>query len=130
MSTIVVGSVKTPNNFAPSIFNSSGVEIGVFVNVWANIDGSTNAIRASNGVSSLTDQGTGQWLINFTRAFPDKNYCLAAITGGQDFTSFSYGIVGTHNEGLQKTYAAIRTTTPGNNGVNPEDKNLLIVAFR
>jgi len=44
---------------------------------WVNFNGTgTVAIRASGNVSSITDNGTGQYSINFTTAMPDANYCF------------------------------------------------------
>jgi hypothetical protein len=41
----------------------------------------TVAIRAAVNVSSITDNGTGDYTINFTTAMPDVNY--AAVVVGQ-----------------------------------------------
>jgi hypothetical protein len=42
---------------------------------WANFNGTgTVAIRASYNVSSITDNGTGDYTVNFTTAMPDANY--------------------------------------------------------
>ena len=44
---------------------------------WVNFNGSgTVAIRASGNVSSITDAGTGSYLVNFTTAMPDLNYSV------------------------------------------------------
>jgi hypothetical protein len=46
---------------------------------WVNFDGTgTPAIRASGNVSSITDNGTGDYTINFTTAMPDANYSVVA----------------------------------------------------
>jgi hypothetical protein len=46
---------------------------------WVNFNGTgTVAIRASGNVSSITDNGTGSFAINFTTAMPDANYSSAA----------------------------------------------------
>ncbi len=43
---------------------------------WVNFNGTgTVAIRASGNVSSITDNGTGNYAVNFTTAMPDANYC-------------------------------------------------------
>jgi hypothetical protein len=34
-----------------------------------------NTIRASGNVSSITDNGSGDYTVNFTLAMPDANYC-------------------------------------------------------
>ena len=46
---------------------------------WVNFNGTgTVAIRASYNVSSITDNGTGDYTVNFTTALADANY---SITG-------------------------------------------------
>lgn len=49
---------------------------------WVNFNGTgTVAIRASNNVSSVTDNGTGDYTVNFTTAMPNTDYA-AVITAG------------------------------------------------
>ena len=48
---------------------------------WVNFNGTgTVAIRASYNVSSITDNGTGNYTVNFTNAMPDANF--VAVFGG------------------------------------------------
>jgi hypothetical protein len=53
---------------------------------WVNFNGTgTVAIRASGNVTSITDNGTGDYTVNFTTAMPDANYGFvfgAEIVGG------------------------------------------------
>jgi len=43
---------------------------------WVNFNGTgTPAIRASGNVSSITDNGTGNYTVNFTTALPDADFC-------------------------------------------------------
>ena len=43
---------------------------------WVNFNGSgTLAIRDSHNVSSVTDNGTGQYTVNFANAMANANYC-------------------------------------------------------
>ena len=52
---------------------------GQLCKAWVNFNGTgTVAIRASYNVSSITDNGTGDYTMNFTTALADANY---AITG-------------------------------------------------
>jgi len=45
---------------------------------WVNFNGTgTVAIRASGNVSSITDNGTGDYTLNFTTAMSDANYSVA-----------------------------------------------------
>ena len=51
---------------------------------WVNFNGTgTVAIRASGNVSSITDNGTGNYTVNFTTAMVDADYC-ANITYGNN----------------------------------------------
>lgn len=44
---------------------------------WVMFDGTgTAAIESSANISSLTDNGTGDYTLSFTTAMPDTNYCL------------------------------------------------------
>ena len=53
---------------------------------WVNFNGTgTVAIRASFNVSSITDNGTGDYTVNFTTALADANYSVN-VTGTR-FTS-------------------------------------------
>lgn len=57
---------------------------------WVNFNGTgTVAIRASGNVSSITDNGTGDYTVNFTAAMPDANYSVV-VTGTVTLGSF-YG---------------------------------------
>jgi hypothetical protein len=55
---------------------------------WVNFNGTgTVAIRASGNVSSITDNGTGDYTVNFTTAMPDANYSIVGASGGANSTS-------------------------------------------
>ena len=61
---------------------------------WVNFNGTgTVAIRASGNVSSITDNGTGDYTVNFTTAMPDANYCstLSINTGSVTGNQFTIG---------------------------------------
>jgi len=73
---------------------------------WVNFNGTgTVAIRASGNVSSITDNGTGDYTVNFTTALSDANYVASANASRlNDRNTFG-------NIGYQSTYAGNRTTT-------------------
>ena len=51
---------------------------------WVNFNGTgTVAIRASGNVSSITDNGTGNYTVNFTTAMPDGNYSTVVTASSQ-----------------------------------------------
>jgi hypothetical protein len=50
---------------------------------WINFNGTgTPAIRASFNVSSITDNGTGDYTINFTNALTDANFSSSLTCSG------------------------------------------------
>jgi len=74
-----VGQFDSSANFK---FNSGygSVATAYGCRAWVNFNGTgTVAIRASGNVTSITDNGTGDYTVNFTTAMPDVNY--AAVTG-------------------------------------------------
>ena len=49
---------------------------------WVNFNGTgTVAIRASGNVSSITDNGVGNYTVNFTTAMVDANYAVVMTAG-------------------------------------------------
>jgi hypothetical protein len=49
---------------------------------WVNFDGDgTVSIRGNGNVSSVTDNGTGDYAVNLTNAMPDTNYSIAGASG-------------------------------------------------
>ena len=68
------------------------------VKSWVNFDGTgTISIRASFNVSSLTDDGTGSYSVNFTTAMTDVNYSAVANCS-RDASVEQTGIYITHSQ--------------------------------
>ena len=72
-------------------FGSAGVAYGV--RAWIQLNGTgTIAIKASGNVSSITDNGTGDYTVNFATNMPDANYNVTYGTkstgGGTGFFMF------------------------------------------
>lgn len=57
---------------------------------WVNFNGTgTVAIRASGNVTSITDNGTSDYTVNFTTALPDTNYSVNVSQNIEQSTTFS-----------------------------------------
>tara|TARA_R100000278_G_scaffold114699_1_gene93275 strand:- start:22 stop:510 length:489 start_codon:yes stop_codon:yes gene_type:complete len=57
---------------------------------WVNFNGqSTPAIRTSYNVSSISDEGTGSYIIIFTQPMTDANYVIAGHNSSENSTSGS-----------------------------------------
>ena len=80
---------------------------------WVNFNGTgTVAIRGSGNVTSITDNGTGDYTVNFTTAISDANYtvsiCENTATVANDSAVSSFGILLT---GVLGSAATTKSTT-------------------
>lgn len=77
MSTISVNTIR----------DTSGVQ-QYLVKAWSNINGTgTVAIRASGNISSITDNGVGDYTYNITNAIDDVNFALNCSAGNDTATA-------------------------------------------
>ena len=77
---------------------------------WVNFNGTgTVAIRASGNVSSITDNGVGDYTVNFTTAMPDANYAVV-VSSSRATDVFSQNIATNNLSGadVAPTTSAIR----------------------
>ena len=71
-----------------SVATVSGTAPIYMCRAWVNFNGTgTVAIRASGNVSSITDNGTGNYTVNFTTAMSDANYSVTALSSRDASTS-------------------------------------------
>ena len=77
---------------------------GYLCRAWVNFNGTgTVAIRASGNVSSITDNGTGQYTVNFTTAMSDANYSTVFGQGGLGYGGTAFiraGVTTTSSIGI------------------------------
>jgi hypothetical protein len=93
---------------------------------WVNFDGTgTPAIRNSGNVTSITDNGTGDYTVNFTTAMPDTNYTALATTGRAQGGS---AIIAFGPEGAVPTTTAWRLSTISS-GISATDAGIVYVAI-
>jgi hypothetical protein len=86
-TTVANPTFTTPNINSAQFATVSGTAPIYPCRAWVNFNGTgTVAIRASGNVTSITDNGTGDYTVNFTTAMPDVNYSWA---GGDN----SWGII-------------------------------------
>jgi len=84
-------NIDTSQNLA---FNSGygSVATAYGCRAWVNFNGSgTVAIRASGNVSSITDNGVGDYTVNFTNAMPDTNYSFGGFCVIPSSRSMQFG---------------------------------------
>lgn len=72
------GIVQTADGSGVMKLQSNGVTTNALA--WVNFNGTgTVAIRSSYNVSSITDNGTGDYTVNFATALSDANYAPVGI---------------------------------------------------
>jgi hypothetical protein len=115
-------SFPTGNLSFNSGYGSAAVAYGC--RAWVNFNGTgTVAIRASGNVTSITDNGTGLYSVNFTTAMPDVNYAasLAVIpdvlfsSGNAATRSFFVNTIATTNI---QVATGFQTTASGSAGLD------------
>ena len=99
MSTLSVATVKSLSTTPPVFQRSDGTERGQLIGVWCNFSGSgTPSINDSFNVSSISDNGTGRFSVNFTTAFANGNYTIAG-----SHNSFNDGVACVGQDGSNTT---------------------------
>ena len=106
MSTIRV------DNFGPSAGGTTYSARGI-AKAWVNFNGTgTIATRDSENVSSLTDNGTGDYTVNFSNAFAAADYSFAGATKPPSgFSNQTFGRVLSGKYNVSPTVSALRIVT-------------------
>lgn len=82
---------------------------------WVNFNGTgTVAIRANGNVSSITDNGVGDYTVNFSNAMPDADYVVVATGSGVSGTNFTPSVGPSST--VAPTTGAVRISADGSNG--------------
>lgn len=87
--TSIAGNAAT----ATKLLNDTGSAPSYSCRAWVNFNGTgTVSIRASGNVSSITDNGVGDYTVNFTSAMLDANYAVSGTAGpaGGTYSAVSY----------------------------------------
>jgi hypothetical protein len=96
---------------------------------WVNFNGTgTVAIRAAVNVSSITDNGTGNYTINFTTAMPDVNYA-AVVVGQQNDGGGTNQTTQLFDGGVYST-TQVQVFGQSSNGTNTDSTIVCAVVFR
>jgi hypothetical protein len=113
--TVVLQNASN-NLLMNSGYGSDAVAYGC--RAWVNFNGtSTVAIRASGNVSSITDNGTGDYTVNMTTAMPDTNYAITACVA-VDSSNTGGRVVNTPFNGTTATTSAFRLSTQNSGTAN------------
>jgi hypothetical protein len=112
MSTLKVSNVQSNGSGFNDVVlfqNSSGTQNATLCRTWVNFNGSgTVAIRTNFNVSSITDNGVGDYTVNFTNAMPDANY---AVGGMANWDTLARGMAMGINQTRTKSASALPIVT-------------------
>jgi hypothetical protein len=109
-----------------SATNATGAAPIYACRAWVSFNGTgTVAIRESGNVSSITDEGTGQYLVNFTTAMPDANYACALA--GEHHSGVALGFAGYIPT---QTTASVRVFSINTSGAAFDNPLMSVAVFR
>jgi hypothetical protein len=128
MSTLRVSNLQDTagsNNSTPAAI-ANGI-----AKAWVNFNGTgTIAIGASYNVSSITDNGVGDYSVNFTTALADTSYAFSLDAQTASAGSAAYGYE-TWSTAVSTTSLRVRFTTNTNGGTTAADSSLFnVMVFR
>ena len=132
MSTLQVATIKSNSSAAPVFQNTSGTEKGQFVKAWLNYDQINDNLRGSFNISSVTDNASGEFTVNFSASFSATDDYIPV---GYVHRSNSAGRVLNHIDSLlSKTTSAykFRTSSTTNAqvvGLSSFDSEYVQIAF-
>jgi hypothetical protein len=136
---IGVGNADSPTEVAQ--FTSAGIVSGVSkldtatgsapsysARAWVNFNGTgTVAIRASGNVSSITDNGTGTYTVNFSTAMSDGNYAIGGLANHNTTATNSRGFIAAWSTQMLTTSCRIRALGDGGSLIDFEQMNLIVL---
>ena len=126
-------TVPAPSTYGNSnvltLFSAAGSAPVFACRAWVNFNGTgTVAIRDSGNVTSITDNATGNYTVNFSTAIEDANYC-ALITSG---SAGSYSVTNPDFIAKASTYAvgSVTVRIAGASGGTRDENAVNVAIFR
>ena len=110
--------------------NASGTAPIYACRAWVNFNGTgTVAIRASGNVSSITDNGTGDYTVNFITAMPDADYIVLMNIG--DGTYSNRNILNDQTQtAVSQTIYSVKVISDGNAETYLDPSLFYVAIFR
>jgi hypothetical protein len=125
-------TLTTPNIDSAQIPTVSGTAPLYMARAWVNFNGTgTVAIRASGNVTSITDNGTGDYTLNFTTAMTDANYAWSGSYGADNSSTQGF-IAGVASVALatSKTASSLRINSAYGTGTANDIASVSVAVFR
>ena len=106
----------------PAIDGSAltGIDTGFTAKAWVNFNGTgAISIRDDGNVSSLTDNGTGQYTTNYSSTLSSANYSATGMCGFASTSANDVGTVAVYNASSGMTTSSVRVFTVDTNAGSP-----------
>jgi hypothetical protein len=134
-TTVASPTLTTPNINSAQFATVTGTAPLYAARAWVTFNGTgTVAIRASGNVTSITDNGVGDYTVNFTTAMTDTNYCIAGTAtpdtgaGGQGYRWLGTG--STVNSDFSKLTTSARVQVIFDATSKTDSTNVCVAVFR
>jgi hypothetical protein len=127
--TLTSPTLTTPTIDSASVPTVSGTAPLYMARAWVNFNGtSTVAIRASGNVTSITDNGTGDYTVNFTTAMSDVNYTPVCF-GNRASAGAAPRIPLIRTDGTLPTTSALRVEMVDTSSTGTSDQAYINIAI-
>lgn len=121
-------TISTLNNDTGVLATQNGMT-GI-AKAWVNFNGTgTVAIRDSFNVSSITDNGTGDYTINFTTAMPNANYAAMGCFQWDQTSTTTQAAIWLQLARFAQTASAVRVATGIWNGTAYDGTTVTVAVF-
>ena len=114
-----------PNNLLGGMkthLNATGSAPMYACRAWADWDGVNNTLKAGGNISSVTDNGVGNYTFNLATALPDVNYAVSAILKrASDANTFVFEV------GTRTTRTCSLSTKQDDTGSQDGEMSVIIV---
>ena len=125
MSTLKVATIQDTsgnNSSTPSEVSNGRAK------AWANFNGdSTPAFRDDFNFSSITDNGTGYYSLNFTTAMSDANYCTVIGIRSRPAGNVYHQITTVHAQSTSQVQITHQQIEGSSNGISMQDTDTMHV---
>lgn len=114
-TTVASPTLTTPNINSAQFATVTGTAPIYPCRAWVNFNGTgTVAIRQSGNVSSITDNGTGDYTVNFTTAMPDADYSVVGSCGSSagNFFALRDSVSPTNSSVRVQSYTSVGLNDP------------------
>ncbi len=117
------------NSDVLSLFSATGSAPVFACRAWVNFNGTgTVAIRDSGNVTSITDNGTGDYKVNFTTNIEDANYCALVTVGS--FGAHSGSNPEYYGKSALYTSSSVTAIVAGAQGGTTDEDTVNVAVFR